>query len=259
MPEKKRTSIDIAFPQADDLHLKLGVGACRLQVTPGAGDAWVTGTYTHPVDALPLKITQEGGRAVITQDYTQVFNLLGALGDVPEFDLAFGQGQPYMLTLDGGASEATYDLGGLPIIRLEAHQGAGKLGFDFSAPNPQEMSLLDIDAGAVNLDMRRLANANFAEMRLKGGAAAYQLDFGGTLLRNAHVRIDTGMSSVELRVPESTAVKITSEAVLSAVDMGNGFTKKEGGYWNAAALAGQTPLLTIRANVSVGSLSFRLA
>jgi hypothetical protein len=42
-------------------------------------------------------------------------------------------------------------------------------------------------------------------MRLSGGAAGYELDFGGTLSRDAQVNIETGVSGVELTVPASTA------------------------------------------------------
>ncbi len=257
MTENTVTTIDLAFPAEGDATLKLGVGACRISVKPG-GEAWVSGTYRHPSDALPLKITQEGGTATITQEYSMAWNLIGHLGNIPEFDLSFGAGQPYMLKLDGGANEGQYDLGGLPITRLEINQGAGQMTFDFSAPNPEAMSLFEVEAGAVDLNLKNLANANFSEMTVKGGAAAYKLDFGGDLQRDAHVRVDTGVSGVEIKVPAATAVKITSEAVLGHVDVGDGFTRKEGAYWNQAALDGGSPLLTVKAKVAVGSLSLRL-
>lgn len=257
MSENIVTPVELSFPEAGSAYLKLGAGACRITVKPG-GDAWVTGTYSHPPEALPLKIKQEGGTATITQEYSQAWNLLGHLDNVPTFDLSFGAAQPYMLKLDGGATEGRYDLGGLPITRLEINQGAGQMTFDFSAPNPEAMSLLDVEAGAVDLNLKNLANANCSELRVKGGAAAYKLDFGGVLQRDSHVRIDTGMSGVEIKVPAATAVQITSEALLGHVDLGDGFTRKEGAYWNQAALDGGSPLLTIQANMAVGSLSLRL-
>ncbi len=52
-----------------------------------------------------------------------------------------------------GASESTFDLGGLPITRLVIKKGAGKVDFDFSAPNPQLMGLLKLEVGAVGLKM----------------------------------------------------------------------------------------------------------
>jgi len=250
------TEINIPYPEAADLHLKVSVGACRLKVTPGEGEAWVTGTYRHPSGVLPSRIVKDGGTVRITQQ-RNVADIGGLFSGTPRYELALGKARPYTLTLEVGASEGSFDLGSLPINHLVIRQGAGKVDFDFSAPNPQAMSLLDIDAGAVGLEMKNLANANFAEMRVNGGAAAYKFDFGGALQREARVRITTGVSSVEIRVPASTAVKITSQFVLGGLDIGDGFTKKEGAFWTEAALAGRTPVLSIHAHISVGSLIIR--
>jgi hypothetical protein len=214
------------------------------------------GTYRHPSGVLPSRIVQEGGTVRITQE-RNVTDLGGLFSGTPRYELALGKARPFMLTLEVGASESSFDLGCLPIRTLVLRQGAGKVDFDFSAPNPQVMSLLDLNAGAVGLEMKNLANANFAEMRVDGGAAACKFDFGGTLQRDAQVKIKTGMSTVELCVPSSTAAKITSQSVLGSLDIGDGFMKKEGAFWTEAALAGKTPVLTIRANISLGSLLIR--
>ena len=265
------TQVKVPFPEAGDLHLRIRVGACRLKVRPGPDEiptprdaegigigveSWVIGTYQHPSGVLPARVEEEGGTVTITQERT-LADIGGIFRGAPRFELALGKAKPYMLTLEVGASESSFDLGGLPVTRLIAKQGAGKADFDFSAPNPQPMSLLDVDAGAVGMNMKNLANANFAEMAIHGGAAVYKFDFGGALQRDAHVRIVTGMSSVVISVPASTAAKITTESTLSGMDVGDGFMKKEGAFWTEAALAGKTPVLTIYASISLGSLLIR--
>ena len=60
------TKIDVAYPEASDLHLKLGVGACRIKVSPGDSAAWVAGTYDDLSGALPCKVEQQGGMPRIT-------------------------------------------------------------------------------------------------------------------------------------------------------------------------------------------------
>lgn len=251
------TPIHIPYPASGDRHLRLSVGACRLRVRPGDEEAWVTGTYTDPTGALPAQITQEGGTARISQEYRWP-EVWGTITSPPRFDLALGKTGPYMLTIEAGASETDLDLGGLPISRLEVKQGAGKYRIDFSAPNPQAMSLFDLDAGAGDIELSHLANANFAEMSMDGGAAAYRLDFSGTLQRDAYVKISTGVSSVEIRVPASTAAKISTESVLGSIEIGDGFMKKEGAFWTEAALAGKRPVLTIRTSVALGALRLQV-
>jgi hypothetical protein len=102
--------------------------------------------------------------------------------------------------------------------------------------------------------MEGLANANFAEMTLEGGAAGYELDFGGVLRRDALVKINAAVSSVALSVPASTAVKMSGEAIMGGIDTGDGFMKKEGAWWNEAAVAGRTPCLTIQARMTMGGV-----
>lgn len=257
MEQRNVTPIHVPFPKAESLHLRLSVGACRLEVKPGDGEAWIDGAYYDPSNALPCKIDQDGGTVHLTQDYrvAEWWGLFG--GNIPHFMLQLGKAVPYTLTLEVGASESRFDLGGLPITRLVARQGAGKMDFSFSAPNPQPMSLLELNAGAVGIDMRSLANANFAEMRVEGGAAAFKFDFGGTFQREARVSLTTGMAGLDVYIPAATSARVTSETILGGVDVGNGFTKKEGAFWTSAGAAGQTPLLDIVARVSLGGLTLR--
>jgi len=247
------TPIDIPFLTADALELRLTVGACRLRIRPGDGPQWVAGTYDDPSNAVPLRIDLTDNTARISQSFDWP-STWGTLRQPPTFDLFLGKGRPYTLTIEGGASEAELELGGLPLRRLTVRYGAGKQEIEFSAPNPEAMDLLSVACGAASLEMEGLANANFAEMTLEGGAAGYELDFGGLLRRDALVKINAAVSSVELSVPASTAVKMSGEAVMGGIDTGDGFMKREGAWWNEAAVDGHTPCLTINARMTMGSV-----
>jgi len=254
--ETETAEINVAYPEASDLYLRIRVGACRLRIIPGGGEAWVTGSYQYPKGALPLKIDKSGGRITITQDY-DVTGLGGLFRYTPRFEMALGKAKPYAIALEAGASDCAVDLGGLPMKELVIKQGAGRADFDFSAPNPQEMMALLVNSGAVALQMKNLANANFAEMIFDGGAASYRFDFGGALRRDAQARISTSVAQVEIRIPSSTSVRVIEKTVAASLDLGNGFMKKNGAFLTAAALAGKKPVLKIEANVSLGTLSLR--
>lgn len=248
--------INIPYPQTADLRLTIRVGACRLKLVSGSGGAWVLGRYYYPRGALPLKTESRGGRVTITQDY-DVTGLGGLLRYTPRFELALGRLRPYSLKLEAGASDVMADLGGVPLKGLVIRQGAGRADFNFSARNPEEMASIDVNSGAVSLQMKGLSNANFAEMTFDGGAASYSFDFGGRLARDAKVRITTSLAPVTIHIPSATAASVAENTVAAALDLGDGFTRKGGAFLTEAAVKGSKPVLTIVANVSLGTLSLR--
>ncbi|MEA2528229.1 MAG: hypothetical protein QOF73_5456 [Thermomicrobiales bacterium] len=252
--ESNVTSIQVVFPEADNRQLRITVGPAKLRIAPGDGELWVSGTYRDPTGRTPCRVTTEGAKARISQDH----RWRGLLRNAPVFDLQLGKAQPYGLTLESGATDdSACDLGGLPLTSLDVRHGAGKLDLDFSAPNPLPMDRFHLQAGAAETEVTNLANANAAEVTIEGGAASFTLDFGGTPQRDARVKINAGAASVEVRVPATTAAKITPHAILGSVEAGDGFMTREGAYWTEGAVAGGTPVLTIDASVALGSLRLR--
>jgi hypothetical protein len=261
--QPKVTEINVPYPESTgpDQHLRLHVGACRLRIAPaapGAPDTWVRGTYRDPSGLLPSTIEQEGTTVRISQQAGRVALSGRFWGDAPTFELALGTSKPYMLTIETGASELTGDFGSLPLTRLVIRQGAGKATLDFSTPCTQLMSLLDVGSGAVEMRVKHLANANAAEVILNGGAASYTFAFDGMLQRDAHARITTGMSAVEIAVPATTAAKVASESFLGSLQVDQGFSKREGAFWTPAAIEGKRPVLSVQTSVALGSLRLRI-
>ena len=251
------TPIHVAYPAADDPHLRIAVGACRLKARPGEGKEWVAGTYRDPTDRRALRIVEEEAGVTITEAQPSLEQVPAVFGRAPRYELEIGKERSFVLTIETGASDFDLDLGGVPLSRLVVRQGAGKFELDFAQPNPERMELLEFSTGAAAIELENLANANFSEMRLSGGAAGYELDFGGTLSHDAEVSIDTGVSAVTVSVPTSTAARVAAETTLGSVDVGDGFTKKEGAFLTAPALSGDGPVLRIRAGVRLGSLQLR--
>lgn len=249
------TEISIPFQEAESLSLRIATGPCRIRVRPGDSEHWVSGRYEDPTGLLPLRTTQTGGQVTLSQ--TTSVSSPGKLTRAPSLEIGLGTAKPYELTLEGGANETVLDLGGLPVSRLALRQGAGKSEVDFSAPNPGEMRSLEVASGGVALQLRNLANANFAELSLSGGAAAYKLEFGGQLRRDASVKLTTGVSSIELDVPAANPARIKAESVLGGLDVGDGFVTREGAFLNQAAASGGQPLLGITVTAVFGALRIR--
>jgi hypothetical protein len=251
------TPIQVAYPSVGNLQLRIALGACRFKARPGEGDEWVAGTYRDPTDRRPLRIVEEEASVTITEAEPSFERIQAVFGGVPSYEVEFGNKRPFVLTIETGASDFDLDLGSVPLSRLMVRQGAGKFELGFSSPNPEHMELLEISSGAAAIELEKLANANLSEMRLSGGAASYELDFGGVLSREAGVSIETGISGVVVTVPASTAARVTAETTLGSVDVGDGFMKREGAFSTEAALRGDGPVLSIRAGVRLGSLQLR--
>jgi hypothetical protein len=249
--------IDVTYPAAEDLSLRIALGACRFSARPGDGDAWIAGTCHDPTDRRSPRIIQEGGSVTITEEEPSFERIPAVFGGVPRYELEFGKQRPFALTIETGASEFDLDLGGVSIHGLTVRQGAGKFELGFSEPNPHTMELLEVSSGAAGIELDHLSNANFSEMHLSGGAASYELDFGEVLSRDARASIETGLSRVEISVPASMAARIVAETTLGSVEVGDGFTKQEGAFLTEGAVAGNTPVLEIRAGVRLGALQLR--
>ena len=253
----RETPIHVAYPAADNPHLRVALGACRFRAWPGEGEEWVAGTYHDPTDERPIRVLEEETGATITEAEPSFERIQAVFGGVPRYEFRFGKERPFALTIETGASDFELDLRGVLLSRLVVRQGAGKFEVDFPAPNPEPMTLLDVSTGAAGIGLENLANANFSELRLSGGAASYDLDFGGALLRDAGVSIETGLSAVVVSVPGSTAARVVAETTLGSVDVGDGFTKGGGAFSTEATLSGDGPVLRIRAGVRLGSLRLR--
>jgi hypothetical protein len=198
------TPINVAYPAADDLHLRIALGACRFDARPGEEQRWVGGTSYDPTGKRAPVIHTERQFVTITETEPSFERIPTAVfGGVPrcELELGMDKERPFALTIDTGASGFDLNLGGVPLRAFLVRQGVGRFNLNFSAPNPEHMSLLEIRSGMAGIELENLANANFSRMLLSGGAAGYDLNFGGSLSRNATVAIESGLSGVEITVP----------------------------------------------------------
>ncbi len=250
MATETPTSIDVPFPSVENPQLKLTATPARVQIRPGEPEPWVSGTYSEIEGGSGYKLSSSGNVTRLSTDW-KVTKLRRGL---PEFNLALGTANPFALTIESGASDKnTCDFGGVPLTALEFRQGAGQFVLDFSKPNPAEMQTLNVSAGASSIELRNLANANAAEVSITGGVASFLVDFCGTLERDMHARINSGMAEVKVSAPRETAVKIVPNTTLSTLKVGDGFVTRDGAYWSEAAVAGTSPVLTIDLITALGT------
>src|ERR1035437_8523362 len=203
--------IQIAYPDASELSLHLALGTCRVRITPGQGDVWVRGTIPDRAGPMLYNVTENGGTVRICSGWDSEA-VMAMLGGCPVVNLVLGRSRLFALTVEPAGGEL--ELERLPLCQLVLKQGAGRADVVFSERNPIPMTRFQFSNGAGVAEFHQLANANCAEFIFEGGAVSYRCDFGGTLQRNASVKIATGASSLDIGVPATTPTHVVAQSLV---------------------------------------------
>ncbi len=157
--------INVPLPdttQTVDLSLAFGAGTLKIQ--PGA-TALVSGTAKYNIADFKPVVTSNGSTVRIEQGNWHLKGIPDLSNIKNEWDLSLGN-QPLNLSIEAGAYQAEYQLGGLALTNLTVKDGASDVKMNFASPNLAEMSLLSYETGASNVSLTGLGNANFASLTL---------------------------------------------------------------------------------------------
>ena len=241
--------IKVEYPDADEINLKLRFGAGKLDLNPGAA-LLVDGTATYNYDELKPEINTDGSDVEVRVGDGDV-NIFPNLNNIKnEWDLELGD-QPMNLSLESGAYEGEFELGGLALTRLDIKDGASNVEISFSKLNPVEMSTFTYNTGASDVKITGLANANFSLFDFSSGAGDYTLDFSGEMQRDASVKIETGLSNFIIILPEGVNAVVTVQGGLSNVNSGSSWERSGSDY----VQKGEGPTLTFVIEMGAGNLT----
>jgi hypothetical protein len=158
------------------------------------------------------------------------------------------------LDVDLGAAKGRLDLGGVRLTDARIKAGAAEVELEWDALNPELLDLLNVDAGAASLKMRKLGNAHFDQMNFNGGAGNFDLDFSGDWQESARASIKAGLSNLTLTVPSDVGVKIdTGDKALANVNA-TGF-RRQGTAWVNDAYGESELELIITIDIGLGNLT----
>jgi hypothetical protein len=243
----------IAIPVPDEkgpIDLKLVFGAGKLTLAPG-GEDLVNGTATYNIAEFKPEVREEEGTIILQQGDNSVS--VPDMKDVKnEWDLKLGK-TPIDLTINAGAYEGEFELGGLALAGLTVQDGAADVEMSFSEPNQAEMGVFRYETGASNVTIKGIANSHAATVIFKSGAGNYTLDFSGELLDDMTVTIESGMSNLTLIIPDGLAAEVTVESGLSNVNFGSGWKQDGDSYTHA----GDGPKLIILIKMGAGNLDLQ--
>ena len=247
-PEVTET-INIPYPEGDETSLLLSFGAGKMNLSPGASGL-VDGTVLYNYEQFKPEIKTDGNDVHISMGETRINFLPSGDNLKNEWDLKLGS-QPMDLTIEAGAYQGEFELGGLALTSLAVKDGAADVTLSFTEPNATQMSVFRYTTGASNVKMEGLANANFSLFDFSSGAGDYTLDFSGDLQRDASVKIQTGLSNLIIIVPEGVNAVVTVEGGLSNVNAGSGWSQSGSVYKQS----GEGPTLTFVIEMGAGNLT----
>lgn len=241
--------INVKAPKADDINLKLSFGAGEMILAPGA-DQLVAGTASYNYSAFKPNINTDGGNVSITMSEVDFKTFPNFNEFKNKWDFELGD-NPMNLSIESGAYDGTFELGGLALENLSIKDGAANVVLSFSEPNLSEMSTFVYETGASDVKMTGLANANFSLMDFSSGAGDYTLDFSGELQRDASIKISSGLSNIIIVVPEGVNAVVTMDGGASNISVGSSWSMNGDTYMQK----GEGPTLTFVIEIGAGNVT----
>jgi len=113
------------------------------------------------------------------------------------------------------------------------------------ALNPNPVWMVNIDAGAAKVDFD-FSKFKIKSLDVRGGAAAFDIKLGQPLA-TTNVEVNTGVSAVNIKIPENAACSIESNSGLSGNDF-EGFTKTHDNFYETSNFAAAKNKLYIHIN-----------
>lgn len=222
----------------------------KFDLSPNA-EGLVSGSITYNVEQWEPETTRSTYFYEIKQK--NPFSFTGIpTGDIKNhWDLGLSTVLPLDLTIEGGASENTFDFSGLQLNRLNIIQGASETVIRFDSPNPILMQDFSFKTGASSAKLYGLGNANFASMDMSCGAGDYTLDFSGELTQESTVDIKAGVSNITIIIPANMNAAINNQGTVSNINTQGTWLVQDEMYQTMM----EGPLLIINLDMAVGNVN----
>lgn len=163
--------------------------------------------------APEISYSETGGKGIVT------IKSSGFVFPLPEsISIGLNSGIPLDLSVHTGASSYSLDLSGMRVSSLMLEGGASSGEIFWNSSNPVTLGRMDINAGASSLTLSGLGYANVRNLILKGGAGSYTLDFSGDYTGTGIVSIDSGLSSVSIRIPPNLGARVIKKDQMSSMN-----------------------------------------
>lgn len=246
-------AIQVPILGQETTQVYLNFGAGELLLNPGAQGVLVDGIAVYNVPDFAPITTISGQKVDIQTGDLKINGIPDFDGDIQnKWDLKIAT-VPISLDIKAGAYKGQFDFGGLAISDLDLTDGASNVDLIFSLPNLAQMENFEYSTGASQVKMTRLANANFKKMSFRSGAGNYLLDFSGTLNQESYVFIESGISRIQIVVPQNMTVELVYSGTITNITYTGTWENLGSTYF----INGKTPKLIIEVKMGAGTLELK--
>jgi hypothetical protein len=242
---------------SEDLPSNLGQTELSFNMTGGTfnlspgSSGLVAGRITYNVENWEPQFTRSNNLYEIKQVNPLNVSGIPTGNTINEWELALSTALPIDLSIEGGASENTFNFTGLQLTNLKIIQGASKTDILFDAPNPQVMDDFSFSTGASSATLTGLGYANFNTMTFSSGAGDYTLDFTGALTHDAAVDIKATISNITIVIPDGMNAAIVNNGTVSNINTEGTWLIKDDTYTTME----DGNLLSIKLDMAVGNVT----
>lgn len=172
-----------------------------------------------------------------------------------ELRVALTRAVPMSLDLELGAAEARLDLGGLMLREVEIETGASDSHVSFDSPNRIAMERMAVSAGAANIELTGVSNANARALSIESGVGNVEVRFDGPLTRNIEIDASMTLGRVSVTVPRDAGVRVELSRFLAGFDHFG--LEKRGDAWYSANWDTATHRVDMTVRTVFGSVAVR--
>ena len=223
----ERENVTVGAEGAERIEVSFDFMAADLRIDPGDIAAAAEMEIVYDVNRVEYAVdydVRNGTGYLVAESERLDDDDINDDGAENEWSVVLSKNYPVTIDMEMGACDATLNLGGLQLQELSLEVGAVSAEIGFGEPNPVRCDRIDIEAGAVSLDMTDIGNANFDLFSFEGGAGSFDLDFRGEYHGVSTIEIEVGMGSADIILPEGVACRVETdgEGLLSSMDFHGG-------------------------------------
>ncbi|MCK9244498.1 MAG: toast rack family protein [Candidatus Marinimicrobia bacterium] len=243
---------NIPLKDEEELDVNIGFGLGELELRSHDVDGYLLRsemTYSHSYYKPNVEYKTLGNRGRLRM-FTEKFDKYTIVGDRERkisredrdqnrWRLEFTRKIPIYYSIDLGLGEGRLDFTDLRVRDLKLQCGLSDVTVLFEKDNKEILRSLNVGTGLGNVDVKGLGFANIERFNVECGLGSTELVFNGGIQQDIRGKVEVGLGSVNIKVPDDIAVEVRSESsFLSSLNL-HGFDRisnnlYRSGNWKSA-------------------------